>query len=127
MSFAAVIGIAICSAVITGIVKRLDNGLSVYVGVGCAVVLTYFALGYFRPLAELFSKLSALEGVGGYAKTVFKLAAIGTLTCIASDICSDMGENSIASKIELVGKGASCVAVVPVLEDLIYSVIDFLM
>ncbi len=127
MTFAQIIGLAVCTALIAGMVRQLNCGFAVYVTLGCTVVLTYFALKYFQPLAELFSHLSGIQGVGGYAKIIMKLSAIGAITCIASDICSDIGENAVSSKIELVGKGAACVTVVPVLEDLLYSVMDFLM
>lgn len=127
MSFIEIIGLAVCAALVTGIVRQLSAGLAVYVTLGCTVVLTYFALMYFQPLAELFTRLSGIQGVGTYAKIIMKLSAIGVITSIASDICSDMGENSVASKIELIGKGAACVTVVPILENLLYSVIDFLM
>ncbi len=127
MSFLGIVGIAICSAIVIGIVKQLNSGFSLYVGAACTIVLTYFALKYFQPLARLLNDFTLTQGMGDYVKTVVKLAAIGTVTSIASDICSDMGENAVASRIELVGKGAASMAVVPVLERLLYSVRDFLL
>lgn len=126
MNIFNILGISVCSAVIAGIVRQLNRELALFVGLGCTVVLTYYAVQCFKPLLQLVTGFAANPG-NGYISTVIKLAATGAVTAVASDICRDMGENAIASKTELIGKGAAAILVVPILEKLIYSVRDFLM
>ncbi len=127
MSLWNILGMAICSAAILGIVRQLNRDISIYVSVACAVVLMYFALKYFQPLVDLLLDTGNIQGVSGYAKAIMKLTAIGVLTSVVSDICTDMGEASVASKVELVGKGAAAYTVLPILENLLVSVREFLM
>ena len=127
MSFINIIGIALCGFVISGVVKQFAGTFSVYVSAVTSVVLTVFAFEYFRPIVSFLHSFSQNTSVGGYAEIMIKLCAIGAVTSVASDICFDAGESAIASRIELLGKGAAAVTVLPVLENLILNVKDFLM
>ena len=127
MSFISIIGTAICAFALTAAVKQFNPAMAVYVSSAAALILTVFALGYYKPLIAFIKNFSDGSGIASYAGIMIKLVAIGAITGIAADICSDAGELTIASKIELLGKGAAAVTVLPVLENLIGTVEKFLM
>ena len=127
MNFISIVGIGLCAFVVTGIVKQVNPSFSPYVSIGSAIVLTVLAFGYFRPVISFLVNFSEKSGIGGYADIIIRLTTIGAVTSIAADICSDAGENSIATRIELAGKGAAAFIILPVLENLLSSVKDFLM
>ncbi|MBR3995856.1 MAG: hypothetical protein IKI97_11340 [Clostridia bacterium] len=127
MSFISIIGIGLCGFVIAGLVKQFNPSFSVYVSVGAAIVLTVLAFSYFQPVISFLESFATKSGIGGYADIIIRLTAIGAVTSIAADICSDSGENAIASRIELAGKGAAAFTILPVLENLLVSVREFLM
>ena len=127
MSFVSIIGIGLCGFVITGLVKQYNPSFSVYVSVGATVVLTVLAFRYFQPVITFLKSFAGNSGIGNYADIIIRLMAIGTVTSIAVDVCADAGENAIASRIEFVGKGAAALTILPVLENLLITVREFLM
>ena len=127
MSFAEMIGVAICGLIFAVTVKQINSGFSAFVSAATGVVLTLYAFRCFEEPITFLREMTADTKVGFYAGTVLKLMAVGLITSVASDLCRDTGENGIAAKIELAGKGASAVIIFPVLEKLMISVKDFLL
>lgn len=126
MSFVSIIGIGICGFAVSLLLKQLNPNMAIFVTSACTIVLTVFAFGYFRPVISFFTDISQRSSAAPYAAVMLKLLAIGALTSVAADICLDSGEHAIASRIELLGKGAAAITVLPVLEKLIESVERFL-
>lgn len=126
MNFISLIGIALCGFVISGLVKQVNPSFSVYTSAIIALVLTAYAFVYLKPVIAFLSTFCKDSAIGTYADIIMKLTAIGAITGLAAEICSDAGESAIASRIELIGKGAAAFTILPVLERLVTSVKDFL-
>lgn len=80
--------------------------------------------------APIFQRIERLYGKTGadseYLTVMFKAAGICYLTRLASDICKDSGEGTLASQAELAGKIALLVLSLPLFEktvDIISSLI----
>lgn len=127
MNLIGILGVAVTASVIIGMVRQLRPELALYVSAAAAMLMVYYSLEYFRPMLTFLYDLGGSGTLGGYVKIIMKLTAIGALTSVVSGICADMGENGIAAKAELVGKGAAAFAVLPVLRELISSLGDLLM
>lgn len=127
MNLIGILGVAVTASVIIVMVRQLRPELALYVSAAAAMLMVYYSLEYFRPMLTFLYDLGGSGTLGGYVKIIMKLTAIGALTSVVSGICADMGENSIAAKAELVGKGAAAFAVFPALEELISSLGDLLM
>ena len=127
MSFVGILGAAVMSAVIGGILRQVSRETAVYVSAASSVLLALYAVQLFRPVLLYLCDIGKSGIAGNYVIIIIKLTAIGTLTTIVADICADMGENSISHKAELVGKGAAAAAVLPVLEELVSLLRDLLM
>jgi stage III sporulation protein AD len=121
MNIFNILGISVCSAVIAGIVRQLNRELALFVGLGCTVVLTYYAVQCFKPLLQLVTGFAANPG-NGYISTVIKLAATGAVTAVASDICRDMGTPSVASSLELTARLEIVVLTLPLISLLLDSI-----
>ena len=126
MSLFGIIGIALCGFSVSLILKPLGGAWSLYVSALTSLALSVLAFQSFSPVIEYLRELSQSTGIGIYGGIILKLTAIGTVCAIASGICSDAGEHAIASGVELVGKGAAALTVLPVLRHLVNSVGDFL-
>ena len=61
-----------------------------------------------------------------YVDIVLKIIGIAYISQFASQICSDAGENSIASKIEFAGKVIIMVISAPVLMSLIEMIMNLM-
>ena len=86
-----------------------------------AVVIFTLILPYLRTIVVMISDISDRIGIEpGYLKLVLKVMGIAYITQFASELCSDAGETSLASKIELAGKVIIMTLSMPVL----YSLLD---
>lgn len=127
MSFVGIIGAAMCGLVMSLTVKQLSPNYSVYVSVVTFIVLATFAFDKFRPVITYLGAFTRDGNIGTYGELIIKLTSIGAICAVASGICLDCGERTIASGIEFAGKGAAALTVLPVLEQLINSAREFLL
>ncbi len=127
MSVFQLIGIALGGAVTALLIKQISPGFSVYVSIITAIVLTYGAFELFSPLVGYALELSRDSGMGNYASVILRVTAIGAITKLACEICTDAGESAIGGRVELVGKGAIAACVLPVLKTIIEAAEGFLM
>lgn len=127
MSIFQLVGIGLGGAVTAMLVKQINPGFALYVSVITSVILTYFALQYFSPVLSYASEISQKNNLGDYAAIILRVTAIGVITRLACELCSAAGENAISTKLELVGKGAIAITVLPVLKGLVDAVQEFLL
>lgn len=127
MSIFQLIGIGLGGAVTALLVRQMNPGFAVYVSVITSVILTYFAFQYFSPVISYAAEISEKNNLGAYAAVILRVTAIGVVTKLACELCTDAGENAISAKIELVGKGAIAVTVLPVLKSIVDAVQKFLL
>lgn len=82
----------------------------------------FFGLYFLGKLAPLWKKLSSLGedgGAGGLFSLLFKGFGIGLLVSVSASFCRDLGEEKLAEKLELCGKGAILYLSLPVLEQVL--------
>ena len=127
MSFFQLIGVSLGGAVVALLVKQLNPPYALYVSLFVAIFLTFSALSFFSPLVRFAEETANEAGIAPYAKLILRVVAIGFVTRVACDLCSDAGENAIAGRVELLGKGAVAVAILPVLKTLIDAAKEFLL
>ncbi len=127
MTLFQLMGIGLGGAVTALLVKQINPTFAVYVSVITSIILTYFAIQYFSPLVVYATELSQKSGIGSYAVIILRVTAIGVITRIGCDICTDAGENAISKGIELLGKGAIAVTVLPVIKSIAEAAQNFLM
>lgn len=127
MNIFQLVGIGLGGAVTALLVKQINPAFALYVSVITSVILTYFAIQYFSPVLSYAAELSEKNSLGAYASIILRVTAIGMITRLACELCSDAGENAISAKIELVGKGAIAVTVLPVLKSIVDAVQKFLL
>ena len=126
MSIFQLIGVALGGAVAALLVKQVKPDFSVYVSIITAIILTQSAFQLYSPLVKYALELSRRGAVSGYASVILRVTAIGAVTKLACEICTDAGENAIGGRIELLGKGAIAASVLPVLQTIIESAENFL-
>ncbi|MGN0666344.1 MAG: SpoIIIAC/SpoIIIAD family protein [Huintestinicola sp.] len=107
---AAICRVFDCGAREYGVVLKTAAAASVLIAVISA------AEPVFSSVNEIFSKTGADSE---YLKIMIKAAGICYLTRLASDICTDSGESTLASQAELAGKISLIVLGLPLFEKTI--------
>ena len=69
-----------------------------------AVVFFSFLSDGLSRLGASVSALAKLGGVGTVAKEILKLTGVSYVFGVCSDICADLGEKTVSSALEVVGR-----------------------
>ncbi len=89
---------------------------SIYIGMGIALLIFWYAL---QAVATVLERLQGLEQYLGSAKTYLKLllkvVGISYLCEFSASICKDAGFSTVAEQIEVLGKLSVLLAGLPVL------------
>ncbi len=128
MDVTKVIGIGIVGTFLAVMVRSYRPELGI--GVAAATGLVIFAI-IIAPLGELLKELSALcENTGissEYFKTTAKIIGIAYITQYSSELAKDAGEGAISKKVEFAGKISVMLIMMPVVSELLRTIIDILM
>ncbi len=127
MSYFQLMGIALGGTIVAMLLREINKSYSVYVSIITVLILTYFALSNFVPIIEYITQISETKSVGNYISLILRITAIGVFTKITADFCTDIGEKSIAQKVELVGKSTIVIIILPVVRNIVESARNFLL
>ena len=114
MNIIAFVGAGIIGAVLSSVLKQYKPEFSIYITLITGMLMLGAAVSAVKPVIETVS--GYLDS--SYADVLVKSLAVCYITQMASDSCSDAGEKSIASKIELAGKFAIVILALPVFSRL---------
>ena len=121
MDIFKIAGIGLAATVLAVFIKNQRPEFAIQISLLGAVVIFTLILPYLRTIVVMISDISDRIGIEpGYLKLVLKVMGIAYITQFASELCSDAGETSLASKIELAGKVIIMTLSMPVL----YSLLD---
>lgn len=119
-------GIALCAVICAMVLKNHRGELSIAVGVFASVILVSAAISEFAPAFSFASEAVTKTDFGGYFETLLKAMGITMAVQFTSEICRDLGEGGIASKLELVGKAEVMILCLPLIKELISMAADIM-
>lgn len=120
MDIFSIIIFGIVSSLLCIVLKQYKAEYAAVLALGCAVILMLMLFSYVSPILDLFNRFNEFTGLDSeYAKILLKSLGICLISQIGSDICFDIGQTSIGSKIELAGKVAVLVVCVPLFSSVL--------
>lgn len=127
MSIVQIILIGVISALLITLLKSYQPTFAFLILIVTTLFMFYYIL---EPLGEIIALIQSLFNrfrlESNYLETVFQIVGIAYLTELGSQLTKDAGLNSIASKIELVGKISILYVSVPVLTAIIETIIHLM-
>jgi len=112
-------GISLCAAALTLLIKQTRPEYAPAVTAAASVMLFISAVTVLSPSMEVLRSLSEGTGYGEYTEVIFKGLGITLAASSTADLCRDMGESSLGSKIELMAKAEILLLSLPLLERMI--------
>lgn len=112
----SIIGIALISAVLYGLIKKYSPEYAVFIEIGAIIIILLTVYPYICDVIDFFASYSSEND---YASLLLKITGIAVLTQFASDICGDCGESALAAKIEFAGKSIILALSVPTVKTLL--------
>lgn len=121
MTAVKIVLFAVVCAVCVLLLKTQKSPIAQLLGTACCVLLAVYLLG---ENASIFTEVRALldeNGYTAYAKTLIKALGVAFACEAGADVCRELGEAGIASKIELAGRIEILALSLPVAADLLYA------
>ena len=121
-----IFGGVIAVVIICSVFKSSAPGYAVAVNLILGLFILRRAAGIMYPTVLYVRELLGGEQYNKYIMPAVKALGIAAVTHITCETCRDLGENSIASKTELLGKAAILLCSIPVMKELFALVNSFL-
>lgn len=118
MNIFTVCAFGVASACIIGVVRLLRPELSSLAAAVAGVIMLAYTVSAVAPFVAFVKEAATYNGAESYFVLMVKALAISFCCKLASEICRDCGEASIASRIELAGKASIVLISLPVVRQL---------
>lgn len=109
---------ALFAVILSGILAPLSPKIKTLLSVATGILILIFFVESVTPILKTFSTLTERSGLSPLFELVWKGLGLSLLVSVCADLCRDMGENGIATKLEMGGKGALLCLSIPVLEEI---------
>lgn len=118
MDIIKIIGIGFTAAIISNIMKEYKKEYALYcVLIGCTIIFL-FSLDTLESVVLFIKKFKNINACGiPFIEVLLKTTGIAILIEYSVSICKDMGENSIANKIDFGGKLLIISLTIPVISE----------
>ena len=98
-------GFAVAAAILSLILRSYRPDIAIYIAILSGGLLLIAAMEFLGGVLEKVDATAGEYGINSeYIKTVFKAIGIGYIAQFSENICKDAGENTLAAKVELVGR-----------------------
>lgn len=124
MEILGIVGIAILTVVLSFIFKELKQEYAVFIIIIGGIIITMWGFVKIYPVIDYVQDLTGMGDLSEYFTVILKALGISFIVQIASDICRDFGQASLAGKVEFAGKASILIVVLPVLRSVIDMGLD---
>lgn len=127
MEIFQIVAIGIVSSILALTLKKYSPQISILISIVAGVIIFMMAIPQLKIVLDMFHSISQNVDINKiYISIVLKIIAISYIAEFGVQICKDAGENSIASKIEFVGKVLIMVVSAPILVALMELVLTMM-
>lgn len=124
MAFWQWLGLAVAAAVLCMVVRRWQPDMAGVVAVVAGGILLLGALEQLEGLHQLLDRLAALGGLRtDYLQMLLKVLGMSYASELAAQTCEDLGEKSLALKVDMAGRLCIFGVVAPMLLELLETIV----
>lgn len=118
-----IVAISLICACIILYLKSINSELTILATIGAGIIITTFLINYVNEAFALINKVAELTGIDkNMYSLIFKITSIGYLVEFGASTLNDFGLNSLACKLEMIGK----IAIFSVSIPIFYAIINVL-
>lgn len=127
MDIFKIILIALLATVMILIIKQTRPELAILVSVVTVTILFLFSIDKVGQVIELIRRLSDSAGLPyEFLNIILKIIGIAYITEFGANICKDVGESAIASKVQFAGKCIIIVLGISIIGNFVDTVLNIL-
>jgi len=115
-----VAAVAVAGAVIGLVIMKSSPDMTLMLGLVLSLAAVFVAVDLITSVVEFIRDLAEAANVSpAVLAVVFKTVGVSIVTRIASDVCKDAGQSSVASGVELVGSLTALYVALPLFETVV--------
>ena len=127
MDIIKIVGIAFVTLIIVIILRQYKPEFAVYASMLGGAIIILLSLGKLDGIINLLENLASKTAINGeFLAILIKITGIAFLTEFATSVCKDSGETAIANKVDLGGKIIIIAISIPIISQLLETVIKIL-
>lgn len=121
------VGIGLTATILATVLRGSAPQFAMLVSVLAGMILLVMAVRNMDGVVQSLSSLAATAKVdGGFLTTVLKIIGIAYIVEFAAQVARDAGEGALGGKIELAGKIGIIVLAMPIITDVVQSLVHLL-
>lgn len=125
MNVTQIVAFALVSVFIIVLLKQYKSEYALIASVVASGVIIYFSLSKLEVVINLINDLIIQTGINKeFFEILVKITGIAYLIDFGSNVCKDVGESAIASKVEFAGKVIIVTMSLPILTTLLETVVE---
>jgi len=122
-----IIGVGLCSVVISVILKQYKPEFALLINVCCGVIIFLMLIDGVKTIINSMVEIQTLsEFKVDILSPILKVVGIGYITEWSSDLAEESGNKSISNKIILGGKVSICIVALPLIKNLISAILSLI-
>lgn len=127
MDIIKIIGVGLIAVIMIIILKQYKPEFTVYISICAGAIILGIVMTRLSAIIQLLTDLSnKISDSNGFLTILIKITGIAFLTEFAVSICKDVGESAIASKVDLGGKVIIISMSVPIISELLETIVKIL-
>ena len=127
MDIIKIVGIAFVTLIIVIILRQYKPEFAGYASMLGGAIIILLSLGKLEGIINLLENLASKTAINGeFLAILIKITGIAFLTEFATSVCKDSGETAIANKVDLGGKIIIIAISIPIISQLLETVIKIL-
>ena len=105
MEILKIVGVGFLGLITSVILKEYKKEYAIYASLICGSIIIFYSMGTIESIISFSLEIvSNSKYNNAFIKIILKITGIAILTEYAVSICKDLGENSIANKIDFASK-----------------------
>jgi len=122
-----IVATGVLCAVLAIIVKQQSPGIAIIITIAASVLIFLMVLPLLTQAVGVLGNIGAmLDGGFEYISLAIRVIGVAYMAELGSSVCSDAGESAIATKIDLGGRVIIMVMAMPVIVDIVGSVVGLM-
>lgn len=115
-----IVAIGLISLVTIIILKQYKPEFAIYISIITGLIIIYLVINRLEGIINLLKSISNKSGINNqFLELLLKITGIAFLAEFAINLCKDVGENAIASKIEIGSKVVIVSMSIPIISSLL--------
>ncbi|HPZ41283.1 MAG: stage III sporulation protein AD [Dethiobacteria bacterium] len=127
MEIVQVVGLGLVAALLVLILREYQPEMAMQVSLVTGVIIMFLVFNQIIGAVNVITETAVAAGINlVYLQTLLRVIGIAYLAEFGAQLCRDAGEGSIASRVELAAKVIILVMAVPVIVEIMESVLGMI-